>query len=192
MSADHELPIFILDNEQPTTCPMCGARTEFDETADGTQNHCCRWCQFQFVGEFDDEMEETLNDMLEFDPVSPLDWTRGALAKGLRCYQNSEFFLAHEYWENIWLLLEEPEKSFLEALIESAAAFHNLRCGNLEGAVPLLKSSLRRLELCSPSSCGIATGPHCGEIRKWVQALASGAGPLPTRFPTIVLANQEI
>ena len=44
-----------------------------------------------------------------------LDWSCGALAEGLRCYRNEEFFLAHEHWEAIWLHCEEPEKTFLQA-----------------------------------------------------------------------------
>lgn len=114
-----------------------------------------------------------------------LDWTSGALAEGLRCYRNSEFFLAHEHWESVWLKLEEPEKSFVQALIQIAAAFHHLKSGNSAGAASLLRRSLRRLELCPESFGSIATGPLCGQIREWVRALENGTQPLPAAVPHI-------
>lgn len=115
----------------------------------------------------------------------PLDWSSGALAEGLACYRNSEFFLAHEHWEGVWLKLEEPEKSFLQALIQTAAAFHHLNAGNPKGTVSLLRRSLRRLELCHASFGGIATGRLCGDTREWLQALERGTSALPARFPEI-------
>lgn len=113
------------------------------------------------------------------------DWSSGALAEGLDCYRNSEFFLAHEHWESVWLKLEEPEKSFLQALIQTAAAFHHLKSGNSEGAASLLRRSLRRLELCQTSFGGIATGRLCGDVREWLRALERGTSPLPAKFPEI-------
>lgn len=114
-----------------------------------------------------------------------LDWTSGPLAEGLHCYRTAEFFLAHEHWEGVWLTLQEPEKSFLQALIQTAAAFHHLNAGNPLGTASLLGSALRRLELCPASFAGIATGPLCCEIREWLLALDRGTA-LPSNYPAIV------
>lgn len=51
-------PIFILDNDQPTTCPICGARTKFKNVKvenETVQYHICLDinCRFSFVGEFE-------------------------------------------------------------------------------------------------------------------------------------------
>lgn len=119
------------------------------------------------------------------------DWSTGALAQGLDCYRNSEFFLAHEHWEEVWLKLEEPEKSFLQALIQVAAAFHHLKSGNSEGATSLLKRSLQRLELCQASFGGIATGPLCSELREWLEALELRAGQPGRDFPRICPTGSE-
>ncbi len=75
-----------------------------------------------------------------------LEWNDGALAEGLRCYKNEEFFLAHEHWEGVWLIAEEPEKTFLQALIQVAAALHHDQKKNLRGAASLLQAALRRLD----------------------------------------------
>jgi predicted metal-dependent hydrolase len=114
-----------------------------------------------------------------------LDWKCGALAEGLTCYRRGEFFLAHEEWESVWLTLEEPEKSFLQALIQMTAAFHHLQAGNSAGAVSLLRRTLRRLELCPACFGGIAVKSLCTEAYEWLRAIESGAPSMPTAFPQI-------
>jgi uncharacterized protein len=117
----------------------------------------------------------------------PLNWQSGSLAEGLGCYQRAEFFEAHEHWEFVWLKLNEPEKSFLQALIQTTAAFHHYRTGNPAGTASLLKRALRRLELCSESFGGIAVTPLCTQIRNWLHALESAEPSTPPAFPQIRL-----
>lgn len=113
-----------------------------------------------------------------------LDWTCGALAEGLRCYRGEEFFLAHEHWEGIWLQCAEPEKTFLQALIQVAAAFHHLQRKNLIGAVSLLRTALRRLDRFPAVYGGIEVESVRESVREWLQALGREARPqLP--FPHI-------
>ena len=114
----------------------------------------------------------------------PLDWKSGALAEGLRCYRNAEYFEAHEHWERVWLKLDEPEKSFLQALIQVTAAFHHYYAGNLVGAASLLRRALRRLEVCPAEFGGVAVGPLRDEVRVWVKALEDG-GVVPGRVVEI-------
>ena len=127
--------------------------------------------------------------------MASLDWSCGALAEGLACYGRTEFFEAHEHWESVWLRLEEPEKSFLQALIQIAAAFHHLQAGNRAGAVSLLSRALGRLESRPLQTGGIAVTPLSAELRAWLREL-EGAGvtpgkappdPLPRAFPKIEL-----
>jgi hypothetical protein len=106
-----------------------------------------------------------------------LDWTVGALADGLECYRRGEFFEAHERWESVWLRLDEPVKGFLQALIQTSAAFHHYRNGNLAGTVSLLTRALRRLERCDVAFGGIAVGPLREGIRGWLSGLEAGAVP---------------
>jgi predicted metal-dependent hydrolase len=118
-----------------------------------------------------------------------LDWKHGALAEGLACYYKAEFFLAHEHWECVWLKLAEPEKSFLQALIQMTAAFHHLQDGNRAGATSLLRRALRRLELSSASFGGIEVWRLIQEVREWLPALESSATSFPPIFPRICLID---
>ena len=119
--------------------------------------------------------------------MKQLDWTCGGLAEGQRCYRAEEFFAAHEHWEAVWLQLQGREKTFLQALIQVAAAFHHFRRGNREGTASLLRAALRRLDPYSPCFGGISVTLLCQEIREWLRALEAG-GPLPDLpFPQIKL-----
>lgn len=117
------------------------------------------------------------------------DWTRGELAEGLRCYRSEKFFEAHEHWEAVWLELQDPEKTFLQGLIQVAAAFHHFQRGNQIGTVSLLHAALRRLEPRSPSFAGVSVTPLCNEIREGLRALEEGEVVSQLIFPKIELSS---
>jgi predicted metal-dependent hydrolase len=123
--------------------------------------------------------------------VKRLDWTSGELAEGLRCYRAEEFFVAHEHWELVWLGLQEPEKTFLQGVIQVTAAFHHFQRGNLEGTSSLLRAALRRLDPRSPKFGGISVTPLCKEIREWLKALEDGRSRPILPFPHILLADES-
>lgn len=115
-----------------------------------------------------------------------LDWSQGELAEGLRCYRAGEFFAAHEHWEVVWLKLDEPEKAFLQGVIQMAAAFHHLQRGNLPGARSLLGRALRRFESHGDRFAGLEVATMCVEVRGWLAVLeATDAPPALLSYPQI-------
>src|SRR6201992_771911 len=106
------------------------------------------------------------------------DWTQGALAEGLRLYDTGQFFAAHEAWESVWLPAQEPEKTFLQGLIQVTAAFHHLQRNNRLGTARLLQGALRRLEGYPASFGSVPVVSLCADIREWLKALETDA-PLP-------------
>jgi predicted metal-dependent hydrolase len=110
------------------------------------------------------------------------DWNQGALAEGLRLYHAGEFFAAHEAWESVWLLAPEPEKMFLQGLIQVTAAFHHLQRNNPLGTARLLRAALGRLERYPACFGGISVNLLRNDIREWLQALETGA-PAPQCGP---------
>ena len=112
-----------------------------------------------------------------------LDWTHGDLSEGLRCFHSPAFFEAHEHWESVWLAAHEPEKRFLQGLIQAAAGFHHFQGGNFPGTISLLRSALRRLDGYPPAFAGIAVAPLCAEIHLWLEAFEAvprSSLPAPT------------
>jgi len=114
-----------------------------------------------------------------------LDWTQGELAEGLRCYRSREFFAAHEHWESVWLATKGPPKTFLQALIQLAAALHHFQRGNSRGAASLMQAALDRLEPHPDSFEGIAVASLCAEISEWQKKLKTEGGPDDSAPPQI-------
>lgn len=115
----------------------------------------------------------------------PLDWTQHELAEGLRCYRNQEFFAAHEHWEAVWLRSAEPEKTFLQALIQTTAAFHHFQRNNFIGTASLLRGALRRLEPYPAEFGGVAADRLRQSIRIWLEALEQPESKPELPFPQI-------
>lgn len=118
--------------------------------------------------------------------IMKFDWTHGDLAEGLRLYNSKEFFTAHEAWESVWLKAPEPEKTFLQGLIQVTAAFHHWQSGNRLGTVLLLKAALGRLEKYPEKFGGISAGLLRDEIRERLQILEGSASEESLVSPRIL------
>lgn len=123
--------------------------------------------------------------MIDRQKKMVFDWTAGALAEGLRCYRNEEFFLAHEHWEAIWLTLDGQEKMFLQGLIQTTAAFHHLQRKNPVGAASLLRGALRRLDPLPLDFGGIDVDALRQSLRAWLRALEHPEPGAALPFPSI-------
>src|ERR1700723_381651 len=102
------------------------------------------------------------------------DWTQGALAEGLRLYDAGEFFTAHEAWESVWLNSPEPEKTFLQGLIQVTPAFHHLQCDNRLGTTLLLQAALGRLDGYPEFFGCISVGLLRSDIRELLRMIENG------------------
>ena len=102
------------------------------------------------------------------------DWTEGALAQGLRLYESGEFFTAHEAWETVWLSSPEPEKTFLQGLIQVTAAFHHLQRDNRLGTRLLLLAALTRLDRYPESFGGLSVTLLRSDIRDRLRMIEAG------------------
>jgi hypothetical protein len=116
----------------------------------------------------------------------PLDWTCGALAEGIRCYRSEEFFAAHEHWEAVWLGCDEPEKTFVQSLIQVSAAFHHLHRGNRTGAISLLTRALHRLERYPAQFGGVAVEPLRLSLRAWIMVVTAARDEPYPQYPQIL------
>jgi predicted metal-dependent hydrolase len=117
------------------------------------------------------------------------DWTHGPLAEGLRHYDAGNFFAAHEAWESVWLHAPQPEKTFLQALIQVAVAFHHLQRSNPLGATRLLTAALRKLDLYPPDFTTLGVALLRDDIRANLDVLSTT--PL-NKMPTIQLPTPRI
>lgn len=93
--------------------------------------------------------------------------------EGLHRFNTGLFFEAHESWEEIWLTAPEPEKTFLQGIIQVSAAFHHYRRNNRQGAESLLREGLRKLDRFSSVHRGLAIGNLRDFVRQWLAALTN-------------------
>ena len=118
-----------------------------------------------------------------------LDWSTAPLSEGLACYRRAQFFEAHEHWELVWLTLNEPEKSFLQAIVQITAAMHHLRKGNSTGGASLLRRSSVRLSQCPSEFGGINVEPLRHELTSLLEAIGRGAQSSEIIAPSIQPTN---
>jgi predicted metal-dependent hydrolase len=109
--------------------------------------------------------------------------------RGLAHFNAREFFEAHEVWEEVWLTEGEPEKTFLQGIIQIAAAFHHYRRGNSDGAETLLAAGIVKLTRFPGDHCGLAIHDLREEAKLWARALGEMQNPGDERLPTIRRAD---
>jgi|ERR1700674_776332 uncharacterized protein len=105
--------------------------------------------------------------------------------RGLRHFNAREFFEAHEVWEEVWLTEGEPEKTFLQGIIQIAAAFHHYGRGNTEGAETLLAAGIVKISRFPADHRGLAIHELREEAKLWARALGEMQRPGDERLPAI-------
>lgn len=100
------------------------------------------------------------------------------LRAGVRLFNRGAFFEAHEALEDVWRAAPQPEKKFLQGLIQVAVALHHYGNGNSAGARSVLKRAFRNLSLYPEGFGGIHSAPLLHSISEWQRALDEGT-PVP-------------
>src|SRR5690242_2994825 len=98
------------------------------------------------------------------------DVQQDGLRRGIDLINNQEFFEAHEVLEDVWRESTEPEKTFLQGLIQLAVAFHHHSQGNQAGAKSLLARSQAKLSKYPEDFLGIDVRALCQSIEAWQTA----------------------
>jgi uncharacterized protein len=114
---------------------------------------------------------------------------REKFGNGVILFNSAEFFKAHEVWEEIWLSAGEPEKTFLQGLIQLAAAFHHYSRGNRSGAQSLAITALEKLEKFPAHYYGMNLNALRVAAREWLAAPSDHPACVPVPTPRIEVAN---
>jgi uncharacterized protein len=94
--------------------------------------------------------------------------------KGLEAFNSAHFYDAHEHWEEVWLETPNPDKMFLQGLIQVAAAFHHYSRANLLGTRKLLRAGLLKLDRFPEDHGGLEIEALREAVRGWLIALDAG------------------
>ena len=108
---------------------------------------------------------------------------------GVADFNAGRFFEAHEVWEELWLAAAEPEKTFLQGLIQIAAAFHHHGRRNARGTESLLAAGILKLTGCPDDFRGVAIAELRKEAEEWIETLRGGEKVESQDLPKIRAAN---
>jgi predicted metal-dependent hydrolase len=111
--------------------------------------------------------------------------------EGLAHFNAKKFFEAHEFWEEIWLVESEPEKTFLQGLIQVTAAFHHRQRGNPEGLELLLAAGIVKLLRFPEDHRGLAIGELRENAKRWARAIGVGDDLGEQALPRLGRAGQS-
>lgn len=79
-----------------------------------------------------------------------------AFLEGLYLYWQGYYWRSHEAWEELWRRSQEPERSFLKALIQIDAALIHAERGDWHGVSNLLGRVMRYLQACPDKVLGVS------------------------------------
>lgn len=105
--------------------------------------------------------------------------------RGISHFNAQEFFEAHEVWEEIWLVEPEPEKTFLQGIIQIAAAFHHYCRDNSDGAESLLAAGIIKLSRFPARHHGLEIGELRVAAKRWARSIGEGDKPGRTELPRL-------
>jgi predicted metal-dependent hydrolase len=105
------------------------------------------------------------------------------LQRGIRLFNDEEFFQCHEVLEEAWMPERGRRRLFLQALIHLAVGFYHCQRANPVGAGHQLRKGLKKLAAWLPSCEGIDTARLHRDALAALERIEAGA-PL-SAYPQI-------
>jgi uncharacterized protein len=103
--------------------------------------------------------------------------------QGIRLFNESRFFDAHEALEDVWRDAPAESKKFLQGLVQVAVAFHHYSTGNRVGMRSVLERAITNLGEPAGHFSQIHKTALLQSLHEWCDAIDSNS-PMP-RLPKI-------
>lgn len=107
------------------------------------------------------------------------------LLRGLTLFNDQQFWHAHEAWEELWLPAAGEYKTFLQGLIQLAAAYHHVQRGTFRGGVRLFDAALAKLAPFPAGYSGVDRGEAVQVALAHRQKIARGEKIAGEEFPKL-------
>lgn len=98
----------------------------------------------------------------------------GELYAAIDQFNRGWYFEAHETLEGLWLVAPEPDRTFLQGIIQLAAAFVHLARGERTGFMKLLDAAEGRLRPFAPGRHRVDVARLLEAIERWRAEPAAG------------------
>ena len=109
------------------------------------------------------------------------------ISHGVELFNRAEFFDAHEVLEDVWRAAPEPEKKFLQGIIQVAVALYHHGNGNAVGARSVLRRGFRNLSRYPEGFAGVQLAALLHSLADWQRAMDEGSAVPP--LPKIVVVK---
>jgi len=109
------------------------------------------------------------------------------LEDGILLFNRGQFFEAHDVWEDAWRLARADDRVLLHGLIQVAAGFHKLECGQPSGTASLLTKGTAKLAAIPAGAYMEELPSFRASVEAWKESAARMADQGSTEFDAAAL-----
>ncbi len=73
------------------------------------------------------------------------------ISVGIKLFNESDYFSAHDFFEDLWMNADHNEKEFFQGLVQISVGCYHLICGNMKGAESQLTKGKNKLIKFEPN-----------------------------------------
>jgi len=106
--------------------------------------------------------------------------------KGVELFNQREWYLAHDLFEEIWHNINGLERITIQAILQIAVAELHLENGNLSGAVILYGEGFGRMANNNLPNLGIDINRFSIDVEKKFRTLQNGGDLEEMKYPTLI------
>ena len=99
------------------------------------------------------------------------------MTAGREAFNRGEFYEAHEFWEEVWNEIDDPERTWVQGMIQIATGLHKLTRDRADVCQTLLERALSKLEGSRPVLDGIDVASARSDAGALLAALRRGERP---------------
>jgi hypothetical protein len=104
------------------------------------------------------------------------------MKEGGAAFNRGDFYDAHEFWEEVWNEVDDPDRRWIQGMIQIATALHHVGRERLASARTLLHKALDKLVDAPPALDGWQLHRLRDDARAILRALDGGERPAPFRI----------
>jgi predicted metal-dependent hydrolase len=99
---------------------------------------------------------------------------------GATAFRAGQFFEAHEHWEAVWDVADDPDRRWIQGLIQVATGLHKLARKQAEIGERLLRRALDKLHDAPDALDGLDVAGLRADAQGVADAIARGERPAPS------------
>jgi predicted metal-dependent hydrolase len=102
---------------------------------------------------------------------------RQRMDEGRAAFNRGEFYEAHESWEEVWDEIDDPERRWVQGMIQIATGLHKLQRFRSDVCLTLLRKALGKLEGAPDALDGIDLAQMRRDAERVAAAIERGERP---------------